>query len=120
MPDCPYCAERISAQVEICPHCQSDLYEPRVARRDSADDPAMRMMLPVGRSLWAIAAGYLGLFSFVFFPAPIALIVSIIAIIHLRNNPKLYGMGRAVFGLVMGIVGTIVLGFILVAMMALK
>ena len=36
------------------------------------DDPAMRMLLPVGRSGWAIAAGYLGLFSFIIFPAPLA------------------------------------------------
>ena len=66
----------------------------------------MRMLLPVGRSGWAIAAGYLGLFSFVIFPAPLALAVSIVAIIHLRRNPKLHGMGRALFGLIMGILGT--------------
>src|SRR4051812_21407307 len=34
-------------------------------RRDIGDDAGMRMLLPVGRSGWAIAAGYLGLFSFV-------------------------------------------------------
>ncbi len=31
-------------------------------------DPGVRWLLPVGRSGWAIAAGYLGLFSFVCFP----------------------------------------------------
>lgn len=73
------------------------------------DDPGMRMVLPVGRSGWAIAAGYLGLLSFIIFPAPAALIVSIIAIIDLRKHPEKHGMGRAIFGLVTGIVFTLLL-----------
>src|SRR5881394_2072091 len=46
------------------------------------DDPAMRWVLPVGTSFWAIAAGYLGLFSLLCFPAPIAILFSLIAIWH--------------------------------------
>ncbi len=73
----------------------------------------MRLLLPVGRSGLAIAAGYLGLFSFVILPAPICLVVSIMAIRDIRRSrhsgrPK-YGMGRAVFGLVMGVLGTLLL-----------
>lgn len=70
------------------------------------DDAAMRMLLPVGRSLWAIAAGYLGLFSAVFCPAPLAIIVSLIAIWDIRTHPEKHGLGRAIFGLVMGILGS--------------
>ena len=74
------------------------------------DDAGMRMLLPVGRSGWAIAAGYLGLFCLIIFPAPIALVISIIAIWDIRRSkrtdqPK-HGMGRAIFGLVMGFLGT--------------
>jgi hypothetical protein len=74
------------------------------------DDAGLRLLLPVGRSAWAIAAGYLGLFSLVVLPAPIALVVSIIAIRDIRKSagsphPK-HGMGRAIFGLIMGILGT--------------
>src|SRR5262245_19466965 len=69
------------------------------------DEPAMRWILPVGQSLCSIAAGYLGLFSLLCFPAPIALIVSLIAIWHLRRIPNLSGWGRAIFGLVMGLLG---------------
>jgi LSD1 subclass zinc finger protein len=71
------------------------------------DDAAMRLLLPVGRSLWAIAAGYLGLFSMLFCPAPIAVLVSLIAIWDIRAHPEKHGMGRAIFGLVMGVLGTI-------------
>ena len=81
----------------------------------------MRWILPVGQSLWSIAAGYLGLFSLLCFPAPIALIVSLIAIWHLRKNPNLSGWGRAIFGLVMGIVFTLIpLITVLVAAIAAK
>jgi hypothetical protein len=76
---------------------------------DSEDTLAMRMLLPVGRSPWAIAAGYAGLFSVLLCPAPIAVVLSLIAISHVRGHPDRHGMGRAVFGLVMGILGTLVL-----------
>jgi hypothetical protein len=78
------------------------------------DDAGMRMLLPVGRSGWAIAAGYLGLFALLIVPAPAALIVSLIAISDIRKStepgrdPK-HGMGRAIFGLIAGIVGTLIL-----------
>ena len=72
-----------------------------------------RMLIPVGRTGWAIAAGYLGLFSVLLLPAPISIIVSIIAMRDLKrrnkSKNKRYGMGRAVFGLIMGILGTVAL-----------
>jgi hypothetical protein len=71
------------------------------------EDAGIRLLLPVGRSFWAIAAGYAGLFSVLFFPAPIALILSIIAIYDIKRHPDRHGMGRAIFGLVMGILFTI-------------
>ncbi|HMC10112.1 MAG TPA: DUF4190 domain-containing protein [Pirellulaceae bacterium] len=84
------------------------------------DDPAMRWVLPVGTSFWAIAAGYLGLFSLLCFPAPIAILFSLIAIWHLRRNPKLSGWGRAIFGLVMGVLFTLIpiITFIAIAVSA--
>jgi hypothetical protein len=79
---------------------------PGAVRHDIGQDAGMRMLLPVGRSGWAIAAGYLGLFSVLMIFAPIALIVSIIAIMDIRKHPQRHGMGRAIFGLIMGILGT--------------
>lgn len=83
------------------------------------DNAGMRMLLPVGRSVWAIVAGYLGLFSLVIFPAPLALIVSIVAILDIRksqssSNPK-HGMGRAIFGLILGALGTAILVAVIVS-----
>ena len=76
-----------------------------------ASDPGMRWLLPVDRSGWAIAAGYLGLFSVLVLPAPIALAISIIAIRDIRKHPGRHGMGRAVFGLIFG--GLFSIGFVL-------
>lgn len=50
------------------------------------------------------------MFSLIVLPAPISLLVSIIAIRDIRKSkgsahPK-HGMGRAIFGLIMGILGT--------------
>jgi hypothetical protein len=67
------------------------------------------MVLPVGRSGWAIAAGYLGLFSVLMFPAPLALVSGVVAVIDIRKHPDRHGMGRAVFGIVMGLVFTVFL-----------
>jgi hypothetical protein len=79
----------------------------------------MRMILPVGRSGLAIAAGYAGLFSILCFlapiafgyaglfsilcfPAPIALILGILAVIDIKRHPEKHGMGRAVFAMLTG------------------
>jgi hypothetical protein len=86
---------------------------PVIRHEDLGDDPTMRMLLPVGRSGWAIAAGYLGLFSVLCLPAPLALVAGILAIRDMRRNPKMHGMGRAVFGIVMGGIGTLILLFYL-------
>jgi hypothetical protein len=82
------------------------------------DDAGMRMLLPVGRSWLAILAGYAGLFAVTLIFAPLALVLGILAIFHIRSDPKLHGMGRAIFGLVMGALGTVVLVYFLVAAMA--
>jgi phage FluMu protein Com len=115
---CPHCqtvstvpqaAELVDAiPVEVAPAPAANPFAtapaPPYPRQNLGDDAAVRMLLPVGRSGWAIAAGYFGLFSVLFCPAPIAVILGVIAIIHIRKNPKLHGMGRAIFGLVMGLI----------------
>ena len=93
---------------------------PTYAQPTSIDnDPAMRMLLPVGRSPLAIIAGYLGLFSVIFLPAPLALLFGILALRDIKKNPEKGGKGRAIFGLVMGAIFTLIpLFFILLAVIA--
>jgi hypothetical protein len=104
----PYDPHRIPP---VQPPAQQPPFAPQ---QNVGDDAAMRMLLPVGRSGWAIAAGYLGLFSVLCIPAPLALVAGIVAIREMRRDPSKHGMGRAVFGIVMGAIGTVGLCFTLV------
>jgi hypothetical protein len=71
-------------------------------------------MLPIGRSGWAIAAGWLGLLSIVPFVGLLAIVISIVAIVHLRRNRDKKGWGRVVVGLLGGVASTALYGIALV------
>lgn len=78
------------------------------------DDP-LRMILPIGRSGWAITAGYLGLFAVLFVFAPFALLAGVLGLREIKRKPTLMGAGRAWFGVVMGGLFTILFGMAIVA-----
>jgi len=66
------------------------------------------------RSDWATAAGYLGLLSVFIIPAPLAVAAGIAGLRDIRRarqrtGRRLSGRGRAVFGIVLGSVFTVVL-----------
>ena len=89
------------------------------AHKSMGQDAGVRLLLPVGRSIWAIAAGYLGLLSVTLILAPPALICGLVAIADIRKSrngykPK-HGMGRAVFGIVTGSLGTLFGIFLIVS-----
>jgi hypothetical protein len=67
------------------------------------DNNELRHILPVGRSGWAIAAGYLGLFSLAPFICYFGVVVSIVAAIDLRRHPKKLGWGRVITGFVISV-----------------
>lgn len=113
---CSQCGTPLAQGAPRCPGCGAmivagpanvEAASPFGPPRGLGDDPGIRMLLPVGRSIWAIAAGYAGLFAMLCFPAPIALLLGIVAIRDIKAHPEKHGMGRAIFGLVMGIVFTI-------------
>ena len=92
---------------------EDDDYEDDRPRRrrpppDSMDDPAIGLLLPVNTSVIAILAGYMGLFSVLCLPAPISLILGIVALRQLKKKPRLRGKGRAIFAIVMGTIFTLI------------
>ena len=113
---CPQCGTQNLDAATNCVSC-GGLIQP-VRSASIEDDPGMRILLPVGRSPYAIAAGYAGLFAVIPLFAPIALVLGILAIRHIKRNPKLRGLGRAWFGLVMGALGTLLLALFVVALIA--
>ena len=100
---CRGCRKEISEKAMMCPHCGCF-----VVAEGVANDPSMRHILP-GSDLsgWAIAAGYLGLISLLMIPAPFAILTGAVAIRAIGRDPAKRGLGRAWFGLVMGMLGTI-------------
>ncbi len=86
-----------------------------ISRAELAEDlgqnAGVRMLIPVGRSHWAIMAGYFGLLGL--FPllglilAPAAIFCGVKAIRHIKRDPRQHGMGRAVTGIVLGALGSV-------------
>ena len=90
-PACPFCCEAIRPGARKCPHCQEYL------------DPALAPAKPIHpASPYAIAAFVLGLVSPILlcFPAPIAVLLGVTALVHRREAG---GKGLAIIGLVLGI-----------------
>lgn len=80
------------------------------------DDRLIRALLPVGRSGWAIASGYLALGAMIPFFGIAAIITGILGIRAIKAREGLHGMGRAVFGIVVGTAATLMWVLILLLM----
>lgn len=75
-----------------------------------AADPALQMLIPINVGAWAIAAGYIGLFSVVLLPAgPFAIFAGIMALRRVRAHPGERGRVRAWIGIGLGSIGTLLL-----------
>ncbi len=107
MKQCPHCNKEIDSKAVLCIHCGRMI---AVAEEPGA---VARALLPVGRSGFAIAAGYLALFSILLAPAPLAIICGVVAYRDIKKNPQKHGMGRAWFGIIMGALGTGVIAFMI-------
>ena len=84
------------------------------SKNASESDAAMRILLPVNRSGYSIAAGYLGLISILLIPAPFALLFGFLGIRDIKNNDEKHGMGRAIFGIAMGAIFSILLLWVII------
>ncbi len=102
---CSRCGAGVGISDNFCANCGTK--QPTAAQGLSGYEKALRLMLPIGRSWYAIVAGYLGLLSAIPIFAPFAIIYGILALRDLKKHPELCGSGRAIFGIVMGIIGTI-------------
>ena len=111
----------------LCDHCFSTLFRflptdpgkiPRIAPQYAqSNDASLGYIVPINTSIWAIFASYVALLSLVMFPAPIALILGIIALIDIKKHPGMRGKGRAIFAIIMGVLFTPLLLLLIVGMM---
>jgi hypothetical protein len=107
---CPRCGGANDDRANRCANCGREMRAVVPPGADLGDDPVLRMVIPAGRSGYAIAAGYAGLFSpFCLLPAPFAVVLGVLAIRDIRRHPERHGMGRAVFGIAVGCAGLLAL-----------
>ena len=104
---CWKCGAENDNSATYCVKCGQQMKPDATQAHRIEDDPGMRLLLPVGRTGLSIAAGYAGLFAVTLVLAPFALFLGILALRDLKARPEKLGKGRAVFGVVMGLLGTI-------------
>lgn len=114
---CPGCGAANNASWLYCLECRRPLHPGRVVPRTDTPTGSRfnHWILPVNVAKLALWAGYVGLLAIVAYPAPLALLLGILAIRDLRRHPEKRGMGRAVFAIVMGSIGTVILLLLVVA-----
>ncbi len=113
--NCTACGEPLVGGAAFCNHCGA----PSPPRDSLAESAGVRMLLPVGRSGYAIAAGYAGLISIGLFPLGfVAIVLAILALRDMKRHPDRHGKGRAWFALVTGSIASLLTVAILVAVLA--
>lgn len=105
---CRGCGHSIHETALACPSCGAPTLRAEEQAKRS-DDAVMKHLIPVGRSGWAVAAGYLAFFSLFLVPAPAALFCGIMGLRDIRRHPEKLGKPRAIFGIVMGALGSVLL-----------
>ena len=80
----------------------------------SGEQTALEWAVPINRSGWAIAAGYVSLVSIPFLMlGPVAIALGVISLVDLRKHPTKKGHGRAWFAIVYGALATALLAYVL-------
>jgi hypothetical protein len=136
VPTCPACGKEVNPSAGACPACGQEFRgapagdadvtdRPRRPRRREDDDPypdaprrrprdvrndpteeALSWIVPMRESLWAIAAGYMGLFACFplvgLLPAILGIVLGIVALKDIKRNRGRRGAFRAWFGIVLG------------------
>lgn len=77
------------------------------------NDSEIKYILPVGRSGWAIAAGYLAFLNILFIlsivTAPVTLIFAYLGWRDIKKNPDKLGMGRIYFAVITSVLALLLL-----------
>ncbi|MCX6343530.1 MAG: DUF4190 domain-containing protein [Armatimonadetes bacterium] len=108
---CTYCGSQNDDSNFRCTQCHRVIQytQDKTIMDAPPNESKKKYLIPVDVSSLAMMAGYMGLFSIFLLPAPISLLIGILAIYDLERNPGKNGKGRAIFGIVMGAVGTVFL-----------
>lgn len=64
------------------------------------EHPSVKYLVPIGRSGLAIAAGYVALLGTLVIPAPLGIILGILALRDIKKHPEKLGKARAWFAII--------------------
>ena len=92
---CTKCGAQIDDKAVICVKCGCSVANASPST-SAGDNAALRLLVPIGRSGWAIAAGYIGLLSFIPFVGFLALALGIVAVRDLQKHPDKWRWPRVV------------------------
>lgn len=116
---CFHCGTKISENSNICYKCGNPVKSGSQGSAVDREAAALRWCVPLGRSGWAIAAGYLGLLSIFPFIGVMAITCGFLGLLSIAKNPQKLGKGRAWLGIVSGAGFTILYLIILLVTLAL-
>jgi len=113
---CPYCAEAIDEQAQVCPRCNTNLLMPAAAPGYLGVPPPSTAQTS-GKAIASLICGILGFFL----PAAIvAVIMGHLSLSDIRHSAgRLTGRGMAIAGLALGYLGLAILPVLIVAAIAI-
>lgn len=96
---CAQCGQEIVVSARCCPRAEAGA-PVSLLTAGQQQERLRNARVKHGRSGYALAAGHAGVLTlFVPFLVPITLLLSLVALRHVRQNPTLEGRTRAIFGL---------------------
>jgi len=103
------------------PFADDNAYDPPLAESvepgAGANDAALGWLVPIGQSVFAVVAGYLGLLSLGCCPlGPFAILFGVLAIVDIKKHPDRHGLPRAIVGILLGLVSSAGLVFLLIGL----
>ncbi len=73
-------------------------------------DKLLEVVIPINRSGWSVAAGYVALFVIPFvFLGPVAIGLGLVSLADIKKHPERAGRGRTWFAIIYGSFGTLLL-----------
>jgi uncharacterized protein DUF4190/zinc ribbon protein len=97
---CTHCGTEVSSNANFCTACGiATSYKPKSVNELEGE---LKYLLPMATPITAVIAGYLGLFSILFLPAPFAIIFGCIGLHQIKKSDDLYGKGRCWTGIILG------------------